>query len=77
MEVLTGPNEKCLLKLSKTVERFSVGELRRVRSTGLQAQAKVRLFNVLPQVRCRSRAPLPFRLDFAKFRLLLLTRRLK
>jgi hypothetical protein len=77
MEVLTGPNEKCLLKLSKTVKRFSVGELRGVRSTGFQAQAKVRLFNVLPQVRCRSRAPLPFRLDFAKFRLLLLARRLK
>jgi hypothetical protein len=77
MEVLTGPNEKCLLKLSKTVEGLSVGELRRVRSTGLQAQAKMRLFSVLPQVRCRSRASLPFRLDFAKFRLLLLTCRLK
>jgi hypothetical protein len=75
--VLISPNGKCLLKLGKSVEWFIVGEFRGVRSAGLQTQAKMRLLSVIPQVRCRSRAPLPFGLDLVQFRLLLLARRLE
>jgi hypothetical protein len=75
--VLISPNGKCLLKLGKSVEWFIVGEFRGVRSAGLQTEAKVRLLSVIPQVRCRSRAPFPFGLDLVQFRLLLLARRLE
>jgi hypothetical protein len=75
--VLISPNGKCLLKLGKSVEWFIVGEFRGVRSAGLQTQAKMRLLSVIPQVRCGSRAPLPFGLDLVQFRLLLLASRLE